>query len=160
MRKSEAPLLAQKAREKWGTLIGHTTEAGHRLYFQTEPLPNSSSRTSRENDAPVPADLCESQSGRAPSHTKHGPPESALICDVDLHGESARGDSGRGARARKAGSSPVLRTVRNDIIRECVSAALKRCATPKALTLSTHSAAARPATRSSRAHDALWRRAD
>src|SRR5208283_3243693 len=49
---------------------------------------------SRENGAPVPA-----APGRAPSHTKHGPPESALICDTDPHGQSARGDSGRAARA-------------------------------------------------------------
>jgi transposase-like protein len=49
---------------------------------------------SRENGDPVPA-----APERAPSHTKHGPPESALISDTDPHGQSARGDSGRGARA-------------------------------------------------------------
>src|SRR5260370_16963700 len=41
-----------------------------------------------ENGAPVP-----SAPGRAPSHTKHGPPESALICGTDRRGQSPRADT-------------------------------------------------------------------
>jgi hypothetical protein len=43
---------------------------------------------SRENGAPVPA-----APGRALSHTKHGLPESALICDTGPHGKN-RGETG------------------------------------------------------------------
>ena len=63
-------------------------------YFNSSSFISVPRAASQENVAPVPA-----APGRAPSHRKHGPRETALTCDTDPHAQSARGDSGRGPRA-------------------------------------------------------------
>src|SRR6185437_6848178 len=45
-------------------------------------------------DPPHPA-----ESGQAPSHRKHEPPEAALACDTEPHGQSTREDNWRVPRA-------------------------------------------------------------
>src|SRR6476620_9166159 len=68
-------------------------QQGRTFYFNSSRFIAIPQAAWRENGVPVPA-----TPGRAPSHTKHGPPESALACGTDPPGPSAPGDSGRGAR--------------------------------------------------------------
>lgn len=63
------------------------------LFFRMLEFISIPQAAGQESDAPVPADLfpaglSRAQAGRAPSHRKHGPPESALICDTDPHGKT------------------------------------------------------------------------
>src|SRR5438105_11569342 len=85
--------------EKLGNVLSvsgyPSNRAPEKLTAEADLFISSPRSVWRENGAPVPADFSQSQPGRAPSHTKRGPPESALICDTDPHGQRARGDSWR-----------------------------------------------------------------